>query len=196
MDNPYYCLGKANLLIDIGANKTEICTVVNNRIISACSLNVGGELVDKKIVEYMLKSKNYVISQGVAKNLKQEIGSLYETDKSSMEVLVLDQNAQTSTNVIITAKDISVPIYESYFKILQTIQVFLNNCSQEVISDIKNDGVIIYGGGSLITGLEKFFKKILKTSVFVVDEPEVFAIKGSEKLFSEIGLLEKVCEEN
>ena len=195
-ENPYFCLGKANLLVDIGAGKTEICSVVNNKIISACSLNVGGELIDKKIAEYLLKTKNCVISQSIAENIKREIGSLYETDKSSIEVLVQDLNSQTPLNTIFTAKDISVPIYESYFKILQTIQVFINNSSPEVAADIKNDGIILYGGASLITGLEKFFKKVLKISVFVMDEPEVFAIKGSGKLFSDSNLLEKICEEN
>lgn len=195
-DNPYYCLGKANLLIDIGASKTEICSIVNNKVISACSLNVGGDLIDKKIVEHLLKTKNYSISNRIAENLKQEIGSLYETDKSSTEVTVQDLNAQSPTNVVLFAKDISTPIYEAYFKILQTIQVFLNNSSPEVVQDVKNDGIILYGGGSKITGLEKFFKKVLKISVFVVDEAEVFAIKGSEKLFADSNLLERVCEEN
>ena len=195
-DNPYYCLNKANLLIDIGASKTEICSVVNNKIISACTLNVGGDLIDKKIVECLLKFKNCVISQKIAESVKREIGSLYETDKSSIEISAQDLNAQTPVDFILFAKDIAQPIYETYFKILQTIQVFLNNSSPEVAQDVKNDGIIIYGGGSLITGLEKFFKKVLKISVFVVDEPEVFAIKGSEKLFSDSNLLERVCEEN
>lgn len=195
-ENPYFCLGKANLLVDIGAGKTEICSMVNNKIISAISLNVGGELLDKKIVEHLLKTKNCVISQKIAENIKREIGSLYETDKSSIEVSVKDLNSQSPQNIILTAKDLSSPVYDCYFKILQTIQVFINNSSPEVSTDIKNDGIILYGGGSLITGLEKFFKKVLKISVFVVDEPEVFAIKGSEKLFSDSNLLEKICEEN
>ena len=54
----------------------------------------------------------------------------------------------------------------------------------------------MYGGGSLITGLEKFFKKVLNLSVFVVENPEVLSVIGSEKLFSNLNLLQTVIEEN
>lgn len=195
-DVPYFSLGKANLLVNIGAGKTEISSLVNNKIISACSLNVGGNLIDKCIAEHLQKTKNHTISTNIACKIKQEIGSLYETDKSNMEVLVQDGNTNSPVTTIVTAQELIKPIYENYFKILQTIQAFLNQCSPEVAQDIKNEGIILYGGGSLITGLEKFFKKVLNLSVFVVDNPEVLSVIGSEKLFSNLNLLQTVIEEN
>lgn len=195
-DVPYFSLGKANLLVNIGGGKTEISSLVNNKIISACSLNVGGNLIDKCIAEHLQKTKNYTISTNIACKIKQEIGSLYETDKSNMEVLVQDGNTNSPITTIITSKELLKPIYENYFKILQTIQAFLNQCSPEVAQDIKNEGIILYGGGSLITGLEKFFKKILNLSVFVVDNAEVLGVIGSEKLFGNLSLLQTVEEEN
>ena len=113
-----------------------------------------------------------------------------------MEVLVQDGNTNSPITTIITAQELIKPVYENYFKILQTIQAFLNQCSPEVAQDIKNEGIILYGGGSLITGLEKFFKKVLNLSVFVVDNPEVLSVIGSEKLFSNLNLLQTVIEEN
>lgn len=195
-DLPYFSMGKANLLVNIGAGKTEIATIINNKIISACSLNVGGNLIDRCIAEHLQKTKNFVISTNSACKVKQEIGSLYETDKSNMEVMVQDGNSGSPISAIITAQELIKPIYESYFKILQTIQAFLNQCTQEVAQDIKNEGIILYGAGSLITGLETFFKKILQLSVFVVDKPEVLGVVGSEKLFTNYSLLESVIENN
>jgi len=195
-DSQYFSLGKANMIVNIGAGKTEICTIVNNKIISACSVNIGGNLLDNKIVEHLSKTKNYMVSANIANKLKQEIGSLYETDKSSMEVTVQDLSTQTPINTIITAQELLTPIYEVYFKIMQTIQVFLNNCSPEVAQDIKQDGIVFCGGGSQITGLEKFFKKVLGISGFVVDNSEVFSVLGSESLFANPALLQTVVEEN
>ena len=196
VDLPYFSIGKANMLVNIGAGKTEICTIVNNKIISACSLNVGGNLIDSSIAEHLHKTQNFTISNNIACKVKQEIGSLYETDRSNMEILVQDGNTNSPLNTIITAKDLIKPIYENYFKILQTIQAFLNQSSPEVAQDIKNEGIILYGGGSQITGLEKFFKKILNISVFTIDNAEVLGVIGSEKLFSNYSLLQKVIEEN
>ena len=195
-DLPYFSMGKANLLVNIGAGKTEIASVINNKIINACSLNVGGNLIDKCIAEHLQKTKNYIISTNVACKIKQEIGSLYETDKSNIEVIVQNGDTNSPISTIITAGELIKPIYENYFKILQTIQAFLNQCSTEVAQDIRNEGIVLYGGGSLITGLEKFFKKILQLSVFVVDKPEVLGVVGSEKLFSNYSLLQNVIEEN
>jgi len=196
VDVPYYSLGKANLLVNIGAGKTEIATLLNNKILNACSLNVGGNLIDKSITEYLQKTENFTLTTNIASKIKQEIGSLYETDTSNMEVTVRDLATNSPINTIVTAQQILKPVYENYFKILQTIQAFLNQCSPEVAQDIKNEGVILYGGGSQITGLEKFFKKVLNMSVFVLDNAEVLGVIGSEKLFSNFSLLQKVIEEN
>lgn len=195
-DSQYFSLGKANLIVNIGAGKTEICSIVNNKIISACSVNVGGNLLDKKIAEHLAKIKGYVVSQNIANKLKQEIGSLYETDKSTMEITVQDAATQSPLTTIITAQELLNPIYEVYFKIMQTIQVFLNNCSPEVAQDIKQDGIVFCGGGAQITGLEKFFKKVLGVSGFVVDNAEVFGVLGSETLFASPSVLQRVVEEN
>ena len=195
-DNPYYCINKANLFVNIGADKTELACIVNNKIIDACSVSVGGSNIDKKIVEYFRKVKNYTISESVACKIKEEIGSLYETDKSSMEVVAKDNATGKSISLVVTSKELLDIVYDIYYKIMQTIQAFLSDQSVEILQDIKNDGIIFYGGASTITGLEKFAKKVLKLSVFVVDNPEVFACLGSEKLLSNIGLIEKINDEN
>jgi rod shape-determining protein MreB len=196
VDAPYFSLGKASMIVNIGGGKTEIACIVGGKILNGCSLNVGGNLVDKGIVEHLQKTKGYVVSQNVACKLKEEIGSLYETDKSNMEVLVQDSVVNSQISTIITAKDIMKPIYETYFKILQTVQAFFAECGSEVAQDIKNEGIVLCGGGSKITGLEKFFKKILNLSVFVLDNEEVSNVIGTEKLFFDPNLLQKIVEEN
>ena len=196
VDAPYFSLGKANMIVNIGAGKTEIGVVVNGKILSACSLGVGGNMIDKCIVEHLQQTKGYIVSQNTASKLKEEIGSLYETDTSSMEVFVQDSFASTQTSVVIASKDIIKPIYENYFKIIQTIQACYNQCSQEIASDIKNEGIILVGGASKMLGLEKFSKKVLNMSIFVMENAEVEPILGSEKLFSDVNLLQRVVEQN
>ena len=196
VDLPYYSIGKANMIVNIGGGKTEIGVVVNGKILSAVSLNVGGNLIDKSIVEHLQQTKGYILSQNTADKLKQEIGSLYETDKSNMEVLVQDTYMSSQISTIISAKDIIKPIYENYFRILQTIQAFFNQCTHEIALDIRNGGIILLGGASKITGLEKFFKKVLNLSVFVLENAEVQPVLGREKLFSDYNLLQKIVEQN
>ncbi len=196
VDTPYFSFNKVCMLVNIGAGKTEIASIVNGKILSACSINVGGNLIDNSIIDHLQKTRGYTLSQSMAQKVKREIGSLYETDKSSMEVFVQNETVNSQISAIISAKDLLKPIYENYFKIVQAIQAFFNECSSETAEDIKNEGIIVYGGGSQITGLEKFFKKILNMSVFVLDNPEVCAVFGGEKLFSNYNLLQQIVEEN
>ncbi len=196
VDTPYFSNGKATMLVNIGAGKTELATVVNGKIINAYSLNVGGNLLDDSIIEHIEETKDCIISHKTATKIKEEIGSLYETDKSSIEVFVQDKNINNQITKIIYAKDILKPIYENYFKILQTIQAFFNECKSETAEDIRNEGIVLYGGASQIAGLEKFFKSILNLSVFVLDNPEIIALSGCEKLFSDNSFLQKIVDEN
>ena len=194
--SPYLAQNRANLIVDIGGGKTEISCITNGKIISACSANVGGNFVDRAIVDQLQHSKNYIINQNLAGKIKCEIGSLYETDTSSIEVVVQEGSANSQITTVVHARDITKPICESYFKIAQLIQAFLGDCSPEVVEDIQKSGIIVCGGGAKITGLESFFKKILKLSVFVLDNPEVASVLGSEKLFGDYNMLQKVKEEN
>ncbi len=196
VDAPYFSFGKTSLVVNIGGGKSEIATIVNGRILSSCSVNVGGNVVDKGIVDSLQKTNGYIISQNLACEIKQEIGSLYETDKSSMEVIVQDAALNSQLSTVIFAKDIMKPIYAAYFKILQTIQAFFAQSSSEVAADIKNEGIILCGGASQISGLEKFFKKILNLSVFTLENAEVCTLLGTEKLFADPNLLQKLVEEN
>ncbi|MGN0798055.1 MAG: rod shape-determining protein [Christensenellales bacterium] len=194
--SPYLAQNRANLIVDIGGGKTEISCITNGKIISACSANVGGNFVDRAIVEQLQHSKNYIINQNLASKIKCEIGSLYETDTSSMEVVVQESSANSQITTVVHARDITKPICESYFKIAQLIQAFLGDCSPEVVEDIQKSGIVVCGGGAKMTGLEAFFKKVLKLSVFVLDNPEVASVLGSEKLFGDYNMLQKVKEEN
>lgn len=196
VDAPFLLNNKASMLVDLGGSKTEIAIVMGGRLISGCTLNVGGNLIDEAIVDYLHSTKGYLLSTQVAGKLKREVGSLYETDKSNMEVLVEDESTKNKISTIISAKDIMRPIYEGYLKIVQAINGFFLECSSEIALDVKNDGIVFFGGGSQITGLENFFKKALKMTVFQLDNPEFAGVLGSEKLFSNPNLLQKVVEEN
>ncbi len=187
---------KTNMIVNIGGGKTEMAVVIDGKIVNACSINVGGNLVDRAIVEHLQRSKGYILSMNTACKLKQEIGSLYETDTSSMEVVVQDSSANGQLNVIISSQDIFTPICDNYFKIVQTMQAFFNSCSQEVAQDIVHEGIILIGGGSLIAGVEQFFKKILNVSVFTSFDSQIVPLLGSEKLLANYNLLQKVVEEN
>lgn len=196
IDFPLLGISKTNLIVNMGAGKSEMAVVVNGKIVNGCSINVGGSLIDRCIVDYLQHTKGYIISTHTASKLKQEIGSLYESDNSSMEVVVQDSSGGGSMNTVISAQDIFKPICENYFKILQTIKAFLNSCSQDIAQDIVHQGIILIGGASNIDGLEKFFKKVLDMPVLVMENAEIVSVMGSEKLFCDYNLLQKVVEEN
>lgn len=190
----YFSSKKAGLIVNIGAGKTEIASIVDGKILNACLVNVGGNLMDKNISQYLGSSKDFTINQKIASKIKCEVGSLYETDTSNMEVFAQDSSSASQISVIVYARDIMKPLYESYFKILQTLKVFYDSCSVEVTKDIKDVGIIACGGGTKITGLETFFKQILKLSIFVLDNPEISGVLGSEKLFGDHNLMQKITE--
>ncbi len=196
VDAPFLLKNKATMLVDLGGSKTEIGVVLGGKLISGCSLNVGGNLIDEAIVDYLYTTKGYIVSLQTAGKLKREVGSLYETDKSNMEVLVEIEATGEKVSTIISSKGIMRPIYEGYLKIVQAIIAFFGECSSEIAQDVKNDGVVFFGGCSQITGLENFFKKALEMTVFQLDNPDFCGVLGSEKLFSNPNLLQKVVEEN
>ena len=70
------------LVLDIGANTTEISVLSLGGIVLSRLVPVGGNKFDEAIIAKIRKDKNFVIGEKTAEQLKMTIGSAYATDES------------------------------------------------------------------------------------------------------------------
>ncbi len=187
---------KAKMIVNIGAGNTEIAAVSNNTIIDGYSIEMGGNVINSAICKTVFEEQGIVISDSVAEKIKIEIGSLFERDNAVIEITGVDALTKSARTGTVYAKDFYPVIAIAYKKITDAIEIFLNQQSADVCSDIATDGIYVCGGASKITGLESFIKNNLMLNVNIIEDAENVSILGGGKLLNLPNELNQIVENN
>lgn len=153
---------KANMIVDIGGDITDIAIISNNGIISAYNLSIGGSLINSAIIKYINETYKLVISSMQAEHIKIEIGSLIKNYHSSIEVYGYNYLTNSKETITISSSELYPIISHYYGKIAAVINSVIQTSEPQVISDINENGIYFVGEASLMIGLDKFFQN--KTS--------------------------------
>ena len=69
-----------NMIVDIGGGTTEIAVIALSGIVIDESIRIGGDELDRAIVQYFKRNHNILIGQRTAERIKCEVGSAVELD--------------------------------------------------------------------------------------------------------------------
>ena len=159
------------LVVDIGANTTEISVLSLGGIVLSRLISVGGNKFDEAIINKIKKDKNFVIGEKSAEALKKTIGSAYITDET-MDICGRNLVTGLPSEITVTSADIYSALIELFQNIVDSIKIILERTPPEISSDIYKSGVYITGGSSRIKDLGKFVYEQLGLKVNLCEEPE------------------------
>src|SRR5204862_5714568 len=78
-----------NMIIDIGGGTTEVAIISLKSVVFCRSVRVGGDEMDRAIVQYVKRKYNLLIGERTAEMIKIDIGSaLFTPQERTDEVLV------------------------------------------------------------------------------------------------------------
>lgn len=163
---------KGNMIIDIGGGTTEVAVISLSGIVVCKSIRVAGDEFDEAIVAHCRKHYNLQIGENMAEQIKIEIGSAIPFDKEKSTVVkgrdILSGLPRTFT---ISSMEIRDALTEPLDQIAQTVRLTLEVTPPELSSDIKENGIVLTGGGALLYGIDQFFEKHTTLSVKKAEDP-------------------------
>ena len=165
------------LILDIGANTTEISVLSLGGIVLSKLIAVGGNKFDEAIISKIRKEKSFVIGEKSAEFIKESIGSAYPTEET---VDVCGRNLVTGlpSEITISGTDVHDAMSEHLQTIVDAVKVILERTPPEISSDIYKAGVYITGGSSKLKDLGKFIYEELGLRVNLCEEPESSVVVG------------------
>lgn len=179
-------------VVNIGGGSTDIATISAGSIISGVNIGIGGNNMDESIANAIEEEHGIRIGEGVATDVKEEIGSLYPNDISSAEVAGIDTETSDGKFVVVESKTVYEAIEPFYDKIAEAIKAVMLSSPANIIEDIKNRGVFVMGGASLTTGLEQYLRKKLNIPVQILDQTTAVDVIGAGMMLQDAKLL-KIC---
>ena len=181
-----------NLVIDIGGGTCDIAVLSLNEIVTSSSIKIAGDTFDNDIILYIKNKYKLLIGERTAEEIKIKIGTVCPDLKNEqLEIKGRDLVTGLPNVITINSEEIQEALSESINKIVFQIKNVLEETPPELSADILDKGIILTGGGSMITGLDKLLSDELKVPVFLADSPLTCVVEGTSILLENINFLEK-----
>ncbi|HHT14381.1 MAG TPA: rod shape-determining protein [Clostridiales bacterium] len=175
---------KASMVIDIGGGTTEIGLIASGGFIGYRSIAIGGVAFDEAIMSHIQKQYNMLIGDRVAENIKIDRGSAVAPEQN-MQFQVRGREMTTGLPRIVDMSlselwEVLCPLCS---QIADNAQNILKKAPPEAAADVLTEGVVLTGGGSLLSGFESFMSEsLLGMPVHTAREPDFCCVKGLSKL--------------
>ena len=130
---------------------------------------------------------------GVVKEIKVAIGSAFPMpDEPHAEIRGRDLVSGLPRTVVVTAEEIRRAIDEPVNAIVDVVKTTLDRTPPELSGDIMDRGIVLTGGGALLTGLDERLRHETGMPIVVADEPLDCVALGSGKCVEEFEALQQV----
>ena len=186
---------KASMIVDIGGGTTEVAILSLGGIVYANSVRVGGDKIDRSIVEFMKDKYNLLLGEASAEMLKKEHGSAIPTRSMNGQHFHVKGRSLTDgipKQIKIDKIQLCEGMSEPINTIIECIKVALENTDPELAADIVDTGIVITGGGAMLKNLDTYIKKVTGLPVSIAEEPLNTVVLGCGKCLDDINKLKSL----
>jgi rod shape-determining protein MreB len=182
-----------SMVVDVGGGTTDAAIISLGGIVTHRSIRVGGDDIDESIVHYIKRKYNLMIGERTAEDIKITIGSaLPEDEKKTMLIRGRDMVSGLPKTLELSAAEINVAIQDPISTILEAIRITLEKTPPELAADIMDRGIVLTGGGSLLTNFDRLISKETGMPVVVSDNPLDCVVLGTGKVLDHLNLLKRI----
>lgn len=184
-----------SMVVDIGGGTTEVAVISLGGIVYAKSVRVGGDKMDDAIIAYIRRAHNLLIGESTAERIKKEIGSPCppgDGEGRRMEIKGRDLMNGVPKEIVVTERQISEALTEPVGQIVEAVKVALEHTPPELAADIVDKGIVLTGGGALLSNLDFVLRHATGLAVTIADEPLSCVALGTGHALEEIKALKNV----
>lgn len=182
-----------SMVVDIGGGTSEVAVISLGGIVNSKSLRIAGDEFDSHIVSYVKKEYNLMIGDRSAEEIKIQIGSVFpQEEEKKMLIKGRDLISGLPKTIEITSEQVREAISEPISSVIDAIKSTLEKTPPELASDIIESGIMLTGGGALLTGLDKLINKETDMPVHIANEPLNCVAMGTGLVLEHIDVLRNV----
>ncbi|MFA6860978.1 MAG: rod shape-determining protein [Bacilli bacterium] len=169
----------ATLVCNIGAGITDIGVLSLGDIVSCESTFISSNTFDEAIRRYMVLKKHLQIGAKSAEYVKMRIGSVAPNGEERLvDVKGRDTITSLPSSMIVSSGELKSALIPLAEYIALKITDVIASIPPELSADLIKNGLVLTGGGSLLTGLKEYFAETLSIPVRIAPNPETAVSKG------------------
>jgi rod shape-determining protein MreB len=184
-----------SMIVDIGGGTTEVAVISLGGIVYSRSVRVGGDKMDDAIINYIRRTHNLLIGESTAERIKKEIGSACPPEDGEgrmMEIKGRDLMNGVPKELVISERQVAEALAEPVGAIIDAVKGALEHTAPELAADIVDRGIVMSGGGSLLSNLDYVLRYATGLAVTVADDPLSCVALGSGQALENMKALQRV----
>ena len=148
-----------SMVVDIGGGTTEVAVISLGGIVSSSSLRLAGNRLDEAISMHLRDLLGIKIGERTAEVIKIKIGSVIPfADGHERDMIISGQDVYTEQpkEVTIQSEDVRAALLPQIEEMVLHIKDTFKSTNPDLASDIISNGILLTGGGGLLSGLDQY----------------------------------------
>ncbi len=182
-----------NMVVDIGGGTTEVAVISLGGIVTSQSIRIGGDELDWSIIQHIKKEYSLALGERTAEEIKIHLGSACRLEEElHAEIRGRDLITGLPKTIVTTTEEVREAIEEPVSAIVDAVKVTLDKTPPELAADIMEQGIVLTGGGALLTGLDARLSAETGMPIVIAKNPLQSVAIGSGQCLEEFEALKQV----
>lgn len=169
---------RGHMVVNIGADTTEISVISSGKIILCQTLKVGGRKLDEDIATMVRRKFNLSIGRQTAESLKKNLAFMINGPKLEQKVFGIHTLSGLPKSDLIPSLAVSVAIIDTIDAIIECIKSVYNRVPPQLMKDIAREGIYLTGGVSMILNLPEYIRREIGVPLHHIQDPKNSTIRG------------------
>ncbi|MDQ1299862.1 MAG: rod shape-determining protein MreB [Patescibacteria group bacterium] len=168
------------MVLDIGAGTTDIAVIALGGSVAGKSSQVAGDHFNENIIDYVRSEFQLAIGEKTAEDTKIAIGAVLPL-QTRLERAVRGRDLATGLprEIILNDTHMREALSPSLDALMEAMKEVIEKTPPELLSDVLERGVTVFGGGALLRGLPELLAKMLGVPVHVASDPLTAVVRGT-----------------
>ena len=177
--------GMGNMIVNIGADTTDISVIAMGSIVSCRTLKYGGNRFTELIINAVKQKEGVLLGFKSAEKLKCTLVDLTGSEPEK-ELSLYGQTIATGlpARLMISRQMATSAVYDAVLTIVDDIKRVLERATPEIVADVNKNGIYLVGGSANLGGLARFLANETKMKINLVKKPENSTIRGVTRAFN------------
>ncbi len=168
------------MVLDIGGGTTDIAVIALGGSVAGKSSQVAGDRFNENIIDYVRSEFQLAIGEKTAEDTKVAIGAVLPLpEKMERPVRGRDLATGLPREVLLNDTHVRDALMPSMDALMEAMKEVIEATPPELLSDVLERGVTVFGGGALLRGLPELLSKMLGVPVHVASDPLTAVVRGT-----------------
>lgn len=168
------------MVLDIGGGTTDIAVIALGGTVTGKSSQVAGDRFNDNIIDFVRSEFQLAIGEKTAEDTKIAIGAVLPLEETlTKSVRGRDLATGLPREITLTDAHVREALAASLDSLMDSMKEVIEATPPELLSDVLERGVTVFGGGALLRGLPELLSKMLGVPVHVAPDPLTAVVRGT-----------------